>query len=65
MSPELKIKVNLFDSKRSVSRFFVLGMLSGGGKSGSIATLKAFSIMLGMILASNGLDNYKQGLLLT
>ncbi len=65
ISPELKISVNLFDSKRSVWRFFVLGMLRGGGNKGSMATLNAFSIMFGMILASSGLDNSKQGLLLT
>lgn len=65
ISPELKMSVNLFDSKRSVWRFFVLGMLRGGGNKGSMAILNAFSIMFGMILASSGLDNSKQGLLLT
>lgn len=65
MSPELKINVNLFDSNRSVWRVFVLGMLIGGGNKGSRATLNAFSIMLGMMRASKGLDSSKHGLLLT
>jgi hypothetical protein len=65
MSPELKISVNLFDSNRSEGRFFVFGMFNGGGNNGSIAILNAFSIMLGIILASKGLESSKHGLLLT
>jgi hypothetical protein len=40
-------------------------MFNGGGNIGSIAILNAFSIILGIILASKGLDNYKHGLLFT
>jgi hypothetical protein len=49
----------------SLGKVLVLGIDKGGGNRGSIATLKAFSIILGMILASKGLDSSKQGLLLT
>jgi hypothetical protein len=40
-------------------------MSFGGGKMGSIATLKAFSTIAGMILAKRGQESYKQGLVLT
>jgi hypothetical protein len=55
----------LFDSNKSLCKFFVFGIFNGGGNKGSMATLNAFYIIFGIILANKGLDNYKQGLLLT
>jgi hypothetical protein len=49
----------------SVVRFFVFGIYFGGGNKGSIAILIAFSIILGMILASRGDPSSKHGLVLT
>ena len=61
----LKIKVNLFVSKISKGSDFVFGMSRGGGNNGSTAIFNAFSTILGMILASRGELNYRQGLVFT
>jgi hypothetical protein len=61
----LKINVNLFVSNISVGNAFVLGTYFGGGNRGSTAIFKAFSTMLGIILAKRGELNSKHGLVLT
>ncbi len=65
ISLELNINVNLLFSNSYVAKHFVFGINNGGGNSGSIAILKAFSIIFGIILAKRGLESYKHGLLLT
>jgi hypothetical protein len=61
----LKINVNLLESNKSLANVLVFGIIAGGGNKGSIAILKAFYIIFGIILANKGEESYKHGLLLT
>ena len=48
------IKLNLFESNKSLAKVLVLGYYLGGGKIGSTAIFIAFSIIFGITLANRG-----------